>query len=45
VTLLRKHKEGGQDPVSGWFESEYSYWDYRGRGSELVDLIVDKLES
>ena len=45
VTLLRKHKAGGQDPVSGWFESEYSYGDYRGRGSDLVDLIVDKLES
>ena len=44
-TMIRKHKAGHQDSVSGWFESEYSYGDYRGRGSDLVDLIVDKLES
>jgi len=43
--LVRKHKEGEQDPVSRWFESEYSYDDFRGRGSELVEMIVDKLES
>jgi hypothetical protein len=43
--LVRKHKEGEQDPVSRWFESEYAYDDFRRRGSELVELIADKLES
>ena len=42
---IRKHREGAQDPVSRWFESEYAYADYRGRGSELIGLIVDKLYS
>lgn len=43
--LIRKHREGEQDPVSRWFESEYEYRDYKGRGSELIELIVDKLDS
>jgi len=43
--LIRKHKEGEQDPVSRWFESEYDYRDYKGRGPELVELIADKLDS
>ena len=42
---VRKNREGGQDPVSRWFESEHEYHGYKGRGRELVDLIVDKLES
>lgn len=45
ATVIRKHKEGERDPVSRWFESEYSYHDFRGRGSDLVELIADKLES
>lgn len=44
-TLVRKHREGEQDPVSRWFESEYSYRDFRGREAEMIDLLVDKLES
>ena len=43
-TLVRKHKKGQQDPVSRWFESEHSYGDFRGRGSELVEMIADKLD-
>lgn len=43
--LIRKHKEGEQDPVSRWFESEFEYRDYKGRGPELIELIVDKLDS
>lgn len=43
--LVRKHREGEQDPVSRWFESEYSYRDFRGRGAELIGLLVDKIES
>lgn len=43
--IVAKAKEGEQDPVSQWFESEYSFGDFRGQGSEMLDLIVDKLES
>ena len=43
--IVAKSSEGEQDPVSAWFASEYSFRDFRGRGSELIELIVDKLES
>jgi hypothetical protein len=43
--VIRKHREGEEDPVSRWFESEYSYRDYRGRGDQLIALLVDKIES
>jgi len=43
--LIKKHEDGQQDSVSHWFEDEYAYGDFRGRGVELVELIVDKLES
>jgi hypothetical protein len=43
--IIAKSKEGEQDPVSRWFASEHSFRDYRGRGAELIELIVDKLES
>ena len=33
--IVRKSKEGEDDPVSR----------YRGRGAELIEMIVDKLES
>lgn len=45
AALVRKHREGAEDPVSRWFESEHGYRDFRGRGPELIDRIVDKLES
>jgi hypothetical protein len=43
--VVRKHKEGEQDPVSRWFEDEYDYADFRDRDAELIALIVDKLET
>ena len=43
--VVRKYGEGQRDPVSRWFESEQSYDDFRGRGSELVEKIADKLDS
>lgn len=43
--LVAKSKEGEQDPVSTWFTSEYSFQDFRGRGRELIEMIVEKLES
>jgi hypothetical protein len=43
--IVRKAKEGERDPVSEWFAGDYTFADFRGRGRELIDLIVDKLES
>ena len=43
--IVRKAKEGERDPVSQWFTGDYSFANFRGRGQELIDLIVDKLES
>jgi hypothetical protein len=43
--IVRKAKEGERDPVVAWFAGDYSYAEFRGRGQELIDLIVDKLES
>ena len=45
AALVNKYREGEQDPISRWFESEYEYRDYRMRSHELIELIVDKLES
>ncbi len=38
-------RDGEQDPVSQWFEAEHSFGSFRGRGSEFIEVIVDKLES
>ena len=43
--IVAKTRQGEQDPVSEWFASEYSFRDFRGRGAELIELIVDKLET
>jgi hypothetical protein len=43
--IVGKSREGESDPVSQWFASEYSFDDFRGRGAELIKMIVDKLES
>jgi len=43
--MVEKSKAGEQDPVSRWFESESSFRDFRGRADELIELIIDKLET
>ena len=43
-TLIRKHRAGQEDPVSRWFESNYSYRDFCGRRAEVIGLLVDKIE-
>ena len=43
--FVNKCRDGEQDPVSQWFEAEHSFGSFRGRGSELIEVIVDKLES
>lgn len=42
--VLRKHRDGESDPVSRWFESEYEYRDFRGRGEDLIELLIEKIE-
>lgn len=44
AAVLRKHRDGESDPVSRWFESEYEYRDFRGRGEDLIDLLIEKIE-
>ena len=44
-SLVRKHRQGESDPVSRWFEENHDYRDFRGRGPDLIELLVDKLES
>ena len=43
--ILKKHQEGGRDPIVEWFLSEHDYGDFFGRGNDLIDVLVDKLES
>jgi hypothetical protein len=43
--IIRNCKIGEQDPVSRWFEMEYTFREFRGRGPELIALIADKLNS
>ena len=43
--IVRKAQEGERDPVSEWFAAEHSFGEFRGRGHDLIDLIVEKLES
>ncbi len=45
AAFVKKCQDGEQDPVSQWFEAEHSLGSFRGRGSEFIDVIVDKLES
>lgn len=43
--FIEKFKEGERDPITEWFCGDYSFREFRGRGADLIDLIVDKLES
>ena len=45
AAFVEKCRDGERDSVSQWFEAEHSFGSFRGRGSELIDVIVDKLES
>jgi hypothetical protein len=43
--LVERAKEGERDAVSAWFAANHTYREFRGRGRELVDLVVTKLSS
>lgn len=42
---VRKNREGARDPIARWVESEHDYRAFKGRGADLIDLVVDKLDS
>lgn len=41
--IAKQMNEGKADPVSRWFEENYSYKDLEKK--EFIDLVVDKLET
>lgn len=43
--VVARIKEGEQDPITRWLVENHSFREYRGRGAELIALIVDKLET
>ncbi len=43
--VVRASQQGANDPVAAWFRSEYEFRQFKGRGAELLDLLIDKLES
>lgn len=43
--LVRRHREGGQDPIARWFENEHTYGDFRGKGESMIEVVADKLDS
>lgn len=43
--LVHKTRVGEQDPVSEWFAAAHSFREFSGRGRELIETIVDKLET
>ncbi len=43
--IVAKCKAGEQDSVTAWFGTEYTFGEFRGRGRELIEMIVEKLES
>jgi hypothetical protein len=52
VALMSKHaavvvkfKTGGEDAVSRWFETEYSFRAFKGRADEMFEILAEKIES
>jgi hypothetical protein len=43
--LVARSKEGEHDPIGQWFTENHSFGEFRGRGAEMIALVVDKLES
>ena len=44
-SLQARHEDGARDPIIEWFRSTYDWRSFRGRSHEMIDLLVDKLES
>ena len=45
AVVVRRHREGESDPISRWFEDDHGYTSFRGRGADMIALLVDKMES
>jgi hypothetical protein len=43
--LVKKAKKGEADLITEWFSESYSIRDYFRNGDELLDLLVDKMDS
>jgi hypothetical protein len=43
--IVKKAKVGEHDSMREWFDDAYAMRDYFDRSEELVEMIVDKLES
>jgi hypothetical protein len=43
--LVKRAKTGEKDSVCEWFDDTYRLKEYQGRPNELLQLIVEKLES
>ena len=43
--LVSRAKEGEDDSITGWFISERSFREFRGRSTVMIDMLIDKLES
>lgn len=43
--VVNSAKQAEQDPISEWFTETYSFGEFYQKPEEMVELIVDKLES
>ncbi len=43
--LVRKHQEGEDDPITIWFESEFGYESFRGRGAHMIEKLSEKIDT
>lgn len=43
--LVKKAKNGEKDAIREWFDDTYQIKDFHGRPHELLELIVEKIET
>jgi hypothetical protein len=43
--VVKKAKEGEEDPITQWFDDSYDVNDYRAKPEEMIDMLVEKIES
>ena len=42
--VVKKVKDGEDDPISEWFDDTYAFRDFYSTPEEFIELIVNKLE-
>lgn len=45
AVVVRRYREGENDPIATWFEDDHGYAAFRGRGPDMIAVLIDKLES